>query len=270
MPLSLVRSVPAVPSPAAHCGRSASAALVALSRFPVISAQLHERGVSLVGTEGESQEAFENRLTTQLMALYRDTRSERSFEALYAVSETSVLQWIRRLLARGNAHLDPVEMLQDTFVNVFRYPKSFRDDHIGSYRVWVRTIAGNIVRRARGRTLAHPVQALPEGAGELADSCATPESNAQVGEQVRGLQGAWVIFLLHYSQAWKELRPRDQQALVLVEVEGRTYIEAGEILSVGRSNMKMIIFRARKRIAAAMQKAMRGTPLVTPLCELAG
>jgi len=270
MPLSLVRSVPTVLAPPALSGRGASSPIAAMKRFPAITAQLHERGVSLQKLEGESQEALENRLTTQLMALYRDTRSERSFEALYAVSETSVLQWIRRLLSRGNAHLDPVEMLQDTFVNVFRYPKSFRDEHVGSYRVWVRTIAGNIVRRARGRTLAHPVQALPEGAGELADSCATPESNAQVGEQVRGLQGAWVIFLLHYSQAWKELRPRDQQALLLVEVEGRTYIEAGEILGVGRSNMKMIIFRARKRIAAAMQKAMRGAPLVAPVRELAG
>ncbi len=264
MPLTLVRSGSANPS------GGAGSPITTLNRFPLISEQLNERGVPVESMDGETQEALENRLGTQLMALYRDTRSERSFEALYAVSETSVLRWIRRLLSRGNAHLDPVEMLQDTFVNVFRYPKSFRDDHVGSYRVWVRTIAGNIVRRARGRSQLHPVQALPEGAGEIADSCATPESNAQVGEQVRGLQGAWVLFLLHYSEAWKELRPRDQQALVLVEVEGRSYVEAGEILNVGRSNMKMIIFRARKRVAAAMQKSMRGTPVVASKSELAG
>ncbi|MFT5287367.1 MAG: DNA-directed RNA polymerase specialized sigma24 family protein, partial [Planctomycetota bacterium] len=67
-----------------------------------------------------------------------------------------------------------------------------------------------------------------------------------------------------------ELRPRDQRALHLVEVEERSYIEAGEILGVGRSNMKMIIFRARKRMAASMAKAMGSQASKLPERELAG
>ena len=47
-------------------------------------------------------------------------------------------------------------------------------------------------------------------------------------------------------------------------------IEAGEILGVGRSNMKMIIFRARKRIAAAMGKAMNGQAEPASTIDLAG
>lgn len=228
-----------------------------LDRFQWVCGELRTRGVELGPSGDESDEAVDNRIGTELMALYRDTRNRRSFEALYAVSESSVLTWIRSLLARSGGELDPVELLQDTFVNVFRYPRGFRENHAGSYRVWVRTIAGNIVRRAHATSKRGSLQSLPEGFQEPADPGASPESSAQTGEQVRGLQSAWTLFLLHYAGAWAQLRPRDQLALRLVEVEGRSYVEAGRILDVGRSNMKMIIFRARKRIAQHMALAMR-------------
>ena len=229
-----------------------------LDRFRSVQDQLRLRGVALDTQGDESPEAVDNRIGTELMALYRDTRNERSFEALYAVSESSVLLWIRSLLARSGGDLDAVELMQDTFVNVFRYPRGFRQNHAGSYRVWVRTIAGNIVRRARATSQRRSLHALPEGLQEPADPRATPAVDAQTSEQMRGLQIAWTLFLLHYVDAWQELRPRDQLALRLVELEGRSYEEAGRILDVGRSNMKMIIFRARKRIAQRMSQAMRG------------
>ena len=46
----------------------------------------------------------------------------------------------------------------------------------------------------------------------------------------------------------------------MVEVEGLTYDEAGERLKVGRSNMKMIMFRSRKRIRAHVSRAMEPAP----------
>ena len=53
-----------------------------------------------------------------------------------------------------------------------------------------------------------------------------------------------------------DLAQRDRRALHLVEVEGLSYQEAGRILQVGRSNMKMIVFRSRRRIAKRMRMAM--------------
>ena len=44
-----------------------------------------------------------------------------------------------------------------------------------------------------------------------------------------------------------------------MEVEGLSYAEAGEILGVGRSNMKLIVFRSRKRIARKMRLAMNAS-----------
>lgn len=228
----------------------------ALAAWPGVRAALRARGTILGRLDDEDADAHENRLGTQLMALYRDSRTPESFEALYAFARPSVQRWIQGLLHRGLAHLDPAELLQDTFVNVYRYPGAFRDDHRGSFRVWVRTIAGNIVRRACARSQRLSFQELPEGLQEPQDRRASPLREALVGEESSDLRAAWVLFLLHYAEAWKDLRPRDRRTLQLVEVEGRSYAEVGDILGVGRSNMKMIVFRARKRIARRMRLAM--------------
>jgi predicted DNA-binding protein (UPF0251 family) len=52
--------------------------------------------------------------------------------------------------------------------------------------------------------------------------------------------------------------------LHLVEVEGLSYQEAGDILGVGRSNMKMIVFRSRKRVARRMRQTMSQALLPRP------
>lgn len=199
--------------------------------------------------EEESEAGYENRLGTRLMAIYRDTRDAQAFEALHALTQASVQRWIAGLLRRAPAAIDLRELVQDTFVNVYLYPGGFRDEHDGSFRVWVRTIAGNLVRRALARAANSARQPLPEGAGEPADMLLSPEREALCREQDRELRRAWALLLSLYAQAYSELADRDRRALELVEVHGLSYIEAGERLCVGRSNMKMIVFRARRRIA---------------------
>ena len=207
---------------------------------------------------GEGQDGFDNREATALMALYRDTRSPAAFDALYGMTRHGVLAWIQGLLRRSRLSIDPAEILQDTFVNVYRYPGAFREEHAGSFRVWVRTIAGNLVRRASCARRRGGFHELPDGAQEPEDAHGSPAQSAEHGEETQTLRSAWVLFLMHYAGAFAQLGPRDQQALRLVEVEGCSYAEAGLILAVGRSNMKMIVCRARHRLARRMRAAMAG------------
>lgn len=65
-----------------------------------------------------------------------------------------------------------------------------------------------------------------------------------------------MILLLHYAAAWEKLSTRDRAALEMIEVQGLSYAEAGRRLKVGRSNMKMIMFRSRKRIRTLILRAM--------------
>jgi len=238
-----------------------------LAAWPTILDQLSQRQTVVGRLPGEDQDAFENRVGTALMALFRDTRDARCFEALYAFAGTGVLTWIRTLIAKEVRHLDPNEVLQDTFVNVYRYPGAFREEHVGSFRVWVRTIAGNVVRRALTTRSRGKQQEFADEATDLEDRSRGPVQSVLDEEQERRLRGAWILLLWHYAQAWKGLSQRDRRTLHLVEVEGLSYREAGRVLAVGRSNMKMIVFRSRKRIARRMREAMnggRGTAVYVP------
>jgi RNA polymerase sigma factor (sigma-70 family) len=189
------------------------------------------------------------------MSLYRDSRDPAVFEALYAFARRGVEQWIASLLGRELLHLDPAEILQDTFVNVYRYPGAFREDHCGSFRVWVRTIAGNVVRRCSGARHRSAQLELLESP-EPVDRSGGPIQTILEEDESQQLRRAWILLLCYYAQAWKELSQRDRRTLHLVEVEGLSYQEAGRVLSVRRSNMKMIVFRSRRRLARRMREAM--------------
>jgi RNA polymerase sigma factor (sigma-70 family) len=236
--------------------RKPAPVLEGTSIHPALLSALRARGIDPAPLARELAEQHAERLATSLMALYRDGRSALAFDALYQLTRPAVLSWIQGLLRRSGRMLDPAEVLQDTFVNVYRYPTAFREEHAGSFRVWVRTIAGNLVRRASHGRQALPFHELPEGTSEPEDLGHCPSRQAQDGEESSTLRSAWVLFLAHYARAFAALAPRDREALRLVEVEGLTYADAGALLSVGRSNMKMIVFRARHRLARHMRASM--------------
>ena len=209
-------------------------------RSPALSL---ERGVG-----SRSLAELEDARATELMARFRDSRSLEDFERLYAETRLGVLNWVRSLLRQGNARLDAHELLQDTFVNVFRYPSSFRDEAPSSFRVWVRTIAGNVVRRARAKLPREATFELPEGTVEPASHAAGPALQADMSEAAERLGRAYGLLLACYAEAFEQLAARDRRALELVEVEGLAYVDAAAELGVRPSNMKMIVFRARRRL----------------------
>lgn len=192
---------------------------------------------------------------TALMVLFRDTGRAPAFEALYESSRGALLSWIQHLLAVRRQGGDPLELLQDTFVNVYRYAGGFRESAGEGFRGWARTIAANVVRRAQRRR-ALQFSSLGEGGFDPADERPDPERDAESREQVIEMGRAWTLVLLHYAQAYTRLSARDQLALHMVEVEGCSYEESARRLDVGASNMKMIIFRARKRLRAHILRAM--------------
>jgi RNA polymerase sigma factor (sigma-70 family) len=218
--------------------------------------------VALGRQEGESPDQHRDRLDTALMALWRDTGEEVAFEALYAHACDRVLLWLRWLGRGEGVGPDPSDLLQDTFVNVYRYGRGFRDDGPSSFRSWVRTIAGNALRRAttRGRPRHRgelSLEDLPDGHGEPADPGRGPHLRLVEGEERKALAEAWLLFLAHYVRAYAGLSPRDRRALRLVEVQGLSYAQTCARLGVSGSNMKMIMLRARRRLHKRMRADMQ-------------
>lgn len=208
---------------------------------------------------GESEEHRSDRVDTELMTRFRDSGDANAFDALYRHSRARVFAWLRWVLREQHVRLDPVELLQDTFVNVYRYASSFRSEHATSFRSWVRTIAANVVRRARATNAQRAQSDVDARWAEPVDWHAGPQRRVSEGEESVHLHTAWLLFLEHYARAFAHLSPRDRRALELVELEGRSYAETSEILRVGPSNMKMIMLRARRRLIAHMRAAMGGS-----------
>lgn len=234
------------PSPTAHRLPASSAVRRALRR----------RGVDLEPGAEESDELHAARIETALMALFRDFREEEHFQALYDQARPIVLQMISTGLRGQGRRFDPQELCQDVFVNVYRYSGSFRDEHARSFRGWVGAIARNAIRRQLSALSGASLQELPEGVAEPADARVGPPASLSLQEERESIARAWSTLLLYYLQAWRELSSRDREALHLIEVEGLSYAQACERLSVGMSNMKMIMFRARRRIRGRIALAM--------------
>jgi RNA polymerase sigma factor (sigma-70 family) len=227
-----------------------------LEEGPRVLADEREREAERDREEGRAQ------LETALMVRFRDRGTEADFEALYEVALEFVRRSVCAALRGSTAWVDPSELVQDVFVNIYRYAGGFRDEHARSFRSWASTICANVVRRHFGRRAGPSLQDFPGEWQEPADTRDGPVGLALCGEERRELTGAWQLLLLYYAAAWRELSPRDRLALHLVEVEGLSYAEACQRLKVGMSNMKMIMFRARKRIRARIGLAMEESPVV--------
>lgn len=233
-----------------------SPALPVLPRNVQVLSALRERGVELE-LDGEGPDQRRARLQTALLALFRDTRSEASFHALYDLSRGTVLAFVLEC-QRGSRRLDPLDLVQDVFVNVYRYAGSFRDEGPESFRRWVRTVAKNLVRRSGRPDRATSLEALPDPWSDPAASEPGPERDLAEREESAELARAWLLVLAAYTQAYASLGARDRRAMELIELEGLAYREASERLSVGLSNMKMILFRARRRLVDRMAALLTG------------
>jgi len=191
---------------------------------------------------------------TLRMIRFRDSRRGTDFEDLYRAARAEVLAWVVQYVGRQRAALDPFDLVQDTFVNIYRYAAGFRSDDNASFRRWARTIAGNVVRRAaRARLGSFPLATL---VADPCDPAPGPGHRLEQHESIRDVERAYGLVLLHYAAAFAALAPRDQRALTLVEVEGRSYREVGRELGVGLSNTKMIVFRARQRLRARLERGL--------------
>lgn len=213
--------------------------------------RLRDRGVTVECVDRESPDENAARIETELMLAFQSSGTGDDFEALYEHARGPLLVWITSLASGRRAGLEATELLQDTFVNVYRYAKSFRDHGPRSFRVWSRTIAGNLVRRTRFER-RRSWQDMPEGLQEPTDRREGPPAELLGAEDLRLLRHAWLLLLTRYAAAYEQLSERDRVALHLIEVEEYTYQEACRRLNVGLSNLKMILFRARRRIRAAI------------------
>ena len=173
---------------------------------------------------------------------------DEAFERLYRRHVKDVYHYALALL-RNPA--DAEDVTQTTFMNAYR---AFRQgEEIRKPQNWLIKIAHNVARSRYSRMARRPKEVpLDDHAEQLA---------APVDDKP-DIQGV--------LQALAELPFNQRAALVMRELEGRTYGEISETLGVSVPAVETLIFRARRslRVHASALKSIAALPLPTPLTQL--
>jgi RNA polymerase sigma-70 factor (ECF subfamily) len=159
----------------------------------------------------------------------------------------------------GNAE-DAADATQDALLSAFRGLKSFNGP-AGGLRGWLLRIAVNTCYDQLRRRQRRPTESLdaavnpeadqdPGAAERVVDPAPGPEQRALSAESVRNIQ-----------QAIDRLPPDQRMTVVLCDVQGLSYGEAAQIMSIELGTVKSRLSRARAELRALLtEKGELPTP----------
>ena len=157
-------------------------------------------------------------------------RAAHELDELYRHHAAEVFRYAYAVL--GN-RADAEDVTQTTFVNALRALE--RGEKPRKPTNWLITIAHNLIRQRFRQQQSRPLEV------ELDRDVAIEEQvdeGPSIDELVRALQ---------------RIPPTQRQALVLRELEGRSYAEIGELLGVSQSALEALIFRSRRSLAEELE-----------------
>jgi RNA polymerase sigma factor (sigma-70 family) len=214
-------------------------------------------------TEQERQDL----VSSCLMNCYRNTGEPKVFAMLFDLNRASFLQAIQGKVRRSAGQVDPQDVLQEVFLNIYRYPRRFLCERADSFRNWGHRIVRNtMLKFFKGEARLQRFTPLDEDVGQRADPHnRTPYRCAVEGESAELVDFAYLVYLNLYLVHFKRLSEKEQCALRMVEVEGASYKETAACLGIRLENLKMVIFRGRRKIFRGLQKSLLG--FASPLAK---
>ena len=155
------------------------------------------------------------------------TRAARALDDLYRVHVGDVYRYAYAVL--GN-QADAEDVTQTTFVNALRaLERGERPRKAGN---WLLVIAHNIIRQRFRQQQARPTEV--ELDREVADDRDEADDDVPTLEEL--------------MRALRRIPPSQREALVMRELEGRSYKEIAEILGLSTSALETLLFRARRSL----------------------
>ena len=165
----------------------------------------------------------------------RQMSPDRAFERLYKAHVQDVYRYALMVLRNRE---DAEDVVQTTFLKAYRV--FTRGERPRNARPWLITIAHNTCRTRLRDAKRRPQEVAFEE--RLAESVeAQPQDGVEPKELLRAL-GA-----LSFNQ---------RSALVMRELEGRTYSEIAEVLEVSPSAVETLLFRARRAVREQLEGAL--------------
>lgn len=226
-----------------------------------------QAAIAALLTDGEcTLEERRDAASTRLMEAFRNGRGRGSFGLLYELNGQHLFTQVLGRLRRYGSHADPRDVLQEVFFNVYRYPHRFNASRQDAFRVWSAMIVRNTVLKhlrsnSRGGRQEINFDELPDQPNEKVQS---PLGGAIESESTDECVRVYLTYLQLYLKFYSMLSERERRALHLVEVEGQSYRDAAAALEIKLENLKMVIFRARRKIHRSMRRVFDG---LSPDCR---
>jgi RNA polymerase sigma-70 factor (ECF subfamily) len=220
------------------------------------------RIAEILGDEERTLDEVRDAVSTRLMEAFKGERARGPFGLLYELNASHLVIQVAARLRRYSSQADPLDVLQEVFFNVYRYPHRFDSTRDDAFRVWSAMIVRNTVLKhlrsqGRGGRQEIPFEDLSD---QPTDGQLTPVQGAIHAEDREKCAEVYVTYLTLYMTFYQMLGEREQRALTLVEVDGASYRDAAADLGIRLENLKMVIFRARRKIHRAMRRTFDGLP----------
>ena len=209
------------------------------------------------GVAYETDQERSDWLSTCLMETYKNTGDSAVFGLLFEINHPVFLIAVQSQLRRCFQRVDPQDVLQEVFLNIYRYPHRFLSDRADAFRNWGHRIARNtLLKFLRGESRRSNVHSLDDEIQHADPRTRSPERAASEGEGAVLVNQAYLLYLNLYLLHFSKLSSKEQRALSMVEVEGASYREAAEDLGIRLENLKMVIFRGRRKIFRGMGRTL--------------
>jgi RNA polymerase sigma-70 factor (ECF subfamily) len=168
--------------------------------------------------------------------------NERAFQALVVKYQRRIARHVARYVRRAG---DVEEVVQDAFIRAYRGLASFRGD--ASFYSWLYRIATNAAFSflKKSSTEVEADERSDQGFEPGVTDEQSPERilfARQIGDAV--------------ERAMARLQPELAEALVLFEVEGKSYQEIAQMLGTPIGTVRTRIFRAREFIARRLEPVL--------------
>jgi RNA polymerase sigma-70 factor (ECF subfamily) len=200
-------------------------------------------------------------LNNALMDTYRVHGSLEAFSLLFELNTRPFTVIANRILRMTGSRADIGDILQETFLAIYRYPSRFCPDKPCAFRNWSYSIIRNTVYRnlqlaaREGIPVDFVTEILPD------ERVGTPSAASEEAESDEQCERVYGLLLSLYLEIYeRDLKPRDRLALQLVEVERLGYREAAQKLGIRLENFKMIVCRARKKIFQSLVRTLGTRP----------
>lgn len=162
-----------------------------------------------------------------------------AFGALVNRHQHRLVNFVRLMMSSAPDRDAAEDVAQEAFLRAYRSLGQFRGQ--STFRTWLYQIATNVARTQSARRRDRHETQEPEG---------PHQSERPSAEDVEGR----IIAHDQLRRALKELPEDWREALVLRDIEGLEYREIADVLGIPMGTVESRIFRARKRLKAALME----------------